>query len=95
MQIKPSTFNITIINLLLVAGVIILALLTVIWHHQNYILYKQSGEVERQNQQIVALHKQLLSEYSQQINGFQIKAKAHKILKMKPISPANNRVISL
>ncbi len=83
------------INLLLGIGVVILSIFAIIWHHQNYLLYKKSRLVERQNQQIIALNKQLLSEYSQQINGFQIKEKALNILKMKPVLSKNKKSISL
>ena len=88
-----NQLNIIKINLLLVVAIIILSVFTIIWHHQNYLLYKQSIIVERHNQQIVAMHKQLASEHSQQINGFQIKNRALKILNMQ--LPTKSKRIAL
>ncbi len=87
--------SITKINLLLGTSVVVLSIFTIIWHHQNYLLYKESRVLEHQNQQIIALHRQLLSEHSQQINGFQIKTKALKLLKMRPVLSKNNKMITL
>lgn len=67
--------------------VVILSFYTIIWHHQNYLLYKQSQVVQKQNQQIMAMRKQLLSEHSEKISGAEIKKKALNVLQMKSVSP--------
>jgi cell division protein FtsL len=76
-------------------AIVVLSFYTIIWHHQNYLLYKQSKEIQTQNQQIMAMHKQLLTEHSEQISGKEIKDKAIKILRMKPPLPKKNREILL
>ncbi|SFV77273.1 hypothetical protein MNB_SUP05-10-740 [hydrothermal vent metagenome] len=43
----------------------------------------------------MALHKQLLTEHSEQISGKEIKDKAIKILRMKPPLPSKNREVLL
>lgn len=58
-----------------------------------YLLYKQAGATKQQNQQLVAMQKQLRSQYSAKISGKETKAKAVKILKMKP--PARTFQIKL
>lgn len=90
-----SQYSIKKTNLILALVIVILSFYTIIWHHQNYLLYKQSRAVEMQNQQIVAMNKQLLSEHSEQINGFQIKAKALTILNMRPALTNKHREIKL
>jgi cell division protein FtsL len=76
-------------------AIVVLSFYTIVWHHQNYLLYKQSKEVQIQNQQIIAMHKQLLTEHSEQISGKEIKDKAIKILRMKPPLANKNREILL
>ena len=76
-------------------AIVVLSFYTIVWHHQNYLLYKQSKEVKIQNQQIIALHKQLLTEHSEKISGKEIKDKAIKILRMKPPLANKNREILL
>ena len=63
------SLNMTKINIVLGLAVVILSFYTIIWHHQNYLLYKQSSAVQQKNQQIMAMRKQLLSEYSEKISG--------------------------
>ncbi|SFV79291.1 hypothetical protein MNB_SUP05-12-659 [hydrothermal vent metagenome] len=76
-------------------AIVVLSFYTIVWHHQNYLLYKQSKEAQIQNQQIMAMHKQLLTDHSEQISGKEIKDKAIKILRMKSPLPNKNREILL
>ncbi len=83
------------INLILSAIVIILSFYTIVWHHQNYQLYKQANAVQNQYQKIMALHQQLSSEYSQKMSGFEIKQKAIKTLHLRPPSAEQYKEIKL
>ena len=76
-------------------AIVVLSFYTIVWHHQNYLLYKQFQDVQIQNQQIMALNKQLLTEHSEKISGKEIKDKAIKILRMKPPLANKNREILL
>jgi cell division protein FtsL len=76
-------------------AIVVLSFYTIVWHHQNYLLYKQSQDVQIQNQQIMALNKQLLTEHSEKISGKEIKDKAIKILRMKPPLANKNREVLL
>ena len=76
-------------------AIVVLSFYTIVWHHQNYLLYKQSKEAQIQNQQIMAMHKQLLTDHSEQISGKEIKDKAIKILRMKPPLANKNREVLL
>jgi cell division protein FtsL len=87
--------NITKINIVLGLIVVILSFYTIIWHHQNYLLYKEYQVVQKQNQQIMAMRKQLLSEYSEKISGAEIKKKALNVLQMKSVNPNKVRAILL
>jgi len=87
--------NITKINIALGLIVVILSFYTIIWHHQNYLLYKEYQVVQKQNQKIMAIRKQLLSEYSEKISGAEIKKKAIDILQMKSVDPAKVRAVLL
>ena len=89
------SLNMTKINIVLGLAVVILSFYTIIWHHQNYLLYKQSSAVQQKNQQIMAMRKQLLSEYSQKISGAEIKEKALNILQMKPVNSKKVRTVVL
>jgi cell division protein FtsL len=76
-------------------AIVVLSFYTIVWHHQNYLLYKQFQDVQIQNQQIMALNKQLLTEHSEKISGKEIKDKAIKILRMKPPLANKNREVLL
>ncbi len=89
------SLNMTKINIVLGLAVVILSFYTIIWHHQNYLLYKQSSAVQQKNQQIMAMRKQLLSEYSEKISGAEIKEKALNILQMKPVNSKKVRTVVL
>lgn len=87
--------NITKINIALGLIVVILSFYTIVWHHQNYLLYKEYQVVQKQKQKIMAMRKQLLSEYSEKISGAEIKKKALDILQMKSVDPAKVRAVLL
>jgi len=89
------SLNMTKINIMLGLAVVVLSFYTIIWHHQNYLLYKQSSAVQQKNQQIMAMRKQLLSEYSEKISGAEIKEKALNILQMKPVNSKKVRTVVL
>jgi cell division protein FtsL len=76
-------------NLFLLLVVIILSLLSIIWHHQTYKLYKQIKHINSLQYQAIALNKQLLSERSQIISGSEIKFHAINVLKMKEAEQAD------
>ena len=78
---KP--LNTTLINVILSIVIVILSFYTILWHNQNYLLYKKTKKVQKENQKIIALHKQLLTEYSSQISAKSIKEEALKTLQMK------------
>ena len=89
------SLNMTKINIVLGLAVVVLSFYTIIWHHQNYLLYKQSSAVQQKNQQIMAMRKQLLSEYSEKISGAEIKEKALNILQMKSVNSKKVRTVVL
>jgi len=74
--------NIAKLNMVLIVSIIILSFYTVSWHHQNYLLYRKSNAVQAENQRVMALHKQLLTEHSEQISGQEIQDNAFEKLQM-------------
>ena len=74
-------------------AIVVLSFYTIVWHHQNYLLYEQSKDVQSQNQRIMALHKQLLTDHAEKTSGKEIKDKASTILLMKP--PLENEIIEI
>ena len=89
------SLNMTKINIVLGLAVVVLSFYTIIWHHQNYLLEKQINTVKNKNQQIMAMRKQLISEYSEKISGAEIKEKALNILQMKSVNSKKVRTIVL
>ncbi len=71
------------LNIVLLASIIALSILSISWHHQIFTLYKQINRENTRSYQITALNKQLLSEQSQVISGKEIREKATLILNMK------------
>lgn len=76
-------FNITRINIVLIVVVIILSFLTITWHNQSRLLYRETKSVQQDNQAITAKRRQLMSEYSEQMRGDKVQKKAVKILRMQ------------
>ena len=75
--------RITTINLTLGVVIVILAFYTVIWHSENRRLHLEESQVQKQNQKIMSMHKQLLTEHSEQVSGKKIKQKSVEILWMR------------
>ena len=74
--------KIWIINNLLIVSVVSISLLSVYWHHQMYLLHKKEMIVRVQNEQIVAINRQLKMERSELQSGVIIYKKSKKILLM-------------
>ena len=74
--------NVAKLNMILIASIIILSFYTISWHQQNYLLYRKSNTVQAENQRVMALHKQLLTEHSEQISGQEIQDNAFEKLQM-------------
>ena len=74
--------KIWIINGFLIVLVVSISLLSVYWHHQMYLLHKKEKMAIVQNEQIVAINRQLLMEYSELQSGVIIYKKSQNILLM-------------
>ena len=85
--------KIWIINGFLIVLVVSISLLSVYWHHQMYLLHKKEKMVIVQNEQIVAINRQLLMEYSELQSGAIIYNKSQNILLMN--SPSQIKELSL
>jgi len=85
--------KIWIINGFLIVLVVSISLLSVYWHHQMYLLHKKEKMVIVQNEQIVAINRQLLMEYSELQSGVIIYKKSQNILLMR--SPSQIKELSL
>ena len=85
--------KIWIINSFLIVLVVSISLLSVYWHHQMYLLHKKEKMVIVQNEQIVAINRQLLMEYSELQSGVIIYQKSQNILLMH--SPSQIKELSL
>ena len=85
--------KIWIINGFLIALVVSISLLSVYWHHQMYLLHKKEMMVRVQNEQIVAINRQLKMERSELQSGVIIYKKSQDILLMH--SPSQIKELSL
>jgi len=85
--------KIWIINGFLIVLVVSISLLSVYWHHQMFLLHKKEKMVIVQNEQIVAINRQLLMEYSELQSGVIIYKKSQNILLMH--SPSQIKELSL
>ena len=85
--------KIWLINGFLIVLVVSISLLSVYWHHQMYLLHKKEKMVIVQNEQIVAINRQLLMEYSELQSGVMIYKKSQNILLMH--SPSQIKELSL
>ena len=85
--------KIWIINGFLIVLVVSISLLCVYWHHQMYQLHKKENIVKAQNEQIVAINRQLKMEYSELQSGVIIYKKSQDILLMD--SPSQIKEMSL
>ncbi len=75
--------NKTKFNAILGLLIVLMSLLSIIWHYQSYQLYVEAKKVKSEYYQLLALNKQLLSEQSQVISGERIKSDAIKSLSMR------------
>lgn len=71
------------INLIFWLAVVVLSSLNIIWHNESRNLHNELREVQTNNQRIVAINKQLLTQYSKQISGGEIQNRAELDLNMK------------
>ena len=85
--------KIWIINSFLIVLVVSISLLSVYWHHQMYLLHKKEKMVIVQNEQIVAINRQLKMERSELQSGVIIYKKSQNILLMH--SPSQIEELSL
>ena len=85
--------KIWIINGFLIVLVVSISLLCVYWHHQMYQLHNKENIVKDQHEQIVAINRQLLMEYSELQSGVIIYKKSQDILLMH--SPSQIKELSL
>ena len=85
--------KIWIINGFLIVSVVSISLMSVYWHHQMYQLHKKENMVRVQNEQIVAINRQLLMEHSELQSGVIIYKKSQDILLMN--SPSQIKELSL
>ena len=85
--------KIWIINGFLIVLVVSISLLSIYWHHQMYLLHKKEKMVIAQNEQIVAINRQLLMEYSELQSGVIIYKKSQDILLMH--SPSQIKELSI
>ena len=85
--------KIWIINGFLIVLVVSISLMSVYWHHQMYLLHNKEKMVIVQNEQIVAINRQLLMEYSELQSGVIIYKKSQNILLMH--SPSQFEELSL
>jgi len=85
--------KIWIINGFLIVLVVSISLLSVYWHHQMYLLHKKEKMVIVQNEQIVAINRQLKMERSELQSGVIIYKKSQNILLMH--SPSQIEELSL
>ena len=85
--------KIWIINGFLIALVVSISLLSVYWHHQMYLIHKKEMMLRVQNEQIVAINRQLKMERSELQSGVIIYKKSQDILLMH--SPSQIKELSL
>ncbi len=85
----------TRLNLGLALALIALSLLSIYWHHQLYLLFKQHQRIDVENTRLIALNKQLRTDQSQRLSGAQIKHKALDELQMRAPKPTEYRQVEL
>ena len=85
--------KIWIINGFLIVSVVSISLLSIYWHHQMYLLHKKEKMVIVQNEQIVAINRQLKMERSELQSGVVIYKKSQNILLMH--SPSEIKELTL
>jgi len=79
-----------IINTLLLILIISLSIMSIHWHHQMYLLYKQEKIVKKQHEHTNAINRQLLMEYSELQSGVSIFQISQEKLLMFPPTKAKD-----
>ena len=82
-----------IINTLLLILIVSLSIMSIHWHHQMYLLYKQEKIVKKQHEHTNAINRQLLMEYSELQSGVSIFQISQEKLLMFP--PTKTRDVSI
>ena len=71
-----------IINILLIISIVSISILSIHWHHQMYLLYKNEKIVKSNYERINALNRQLMMEFSELESGITIYQKSKEELLM-------------
>jgi len=71
-----------IINILLIISIVSISILSIHWHHQMYLLYKNEKIIKSNHERINALNRQLMMEYSELESGIMIYQKSKEELLM-------------
>ena len=71
-----------VLNTILIVSIIIISILSIHWHHEMYLLYREEKTLKAENEKINALNRQLLMEYSEIQSGVTVYQKSMDELKM-------------
>ena len=82
-----------IINAFLILSLVLISILSIHWHHQMYLLHKEEKIIKYDYEQINALNRQLMMEYSELQSGVTIYQKAKDELLM--FAPIENEEVSI
>jgi len=82
-----------IINAFLILSLVLISILSIHWHHQMYLLHKEEKIIKYDYEQINALNRQLMMEYSELQSGVTIYQKAKDELLM--FTPIENEEVSI
>ena len=82
-----------IINAFLILSLVLISILSIHWHHQMYLLHKEEKIIKYDYEQINALNRQLMMEYSELQSGVTIYQKAKGELLM--FTPIDNEEVSI
>jgi cell division protein FtsL len=82
-----------IINAFLILSLVLISILSIHWHHQMYLLHKEEKIIKYDYEQINALNRQLMMEYSELQSGVMIYQKAKDELLM--FTPIENEEVSI
>ena len=71
-----------LINSILIIALVLMALMTINWHHEIYLLYKEESRALDNQKIINAINRQLQVEYSELLSGMDIYTKSREKLLM-------------
>jgi len=71
-----------VINFILIISIITLSILSILWHHEMYLLHREEKTLKAENEKINALNRQLLMEYSEIQSGVNVYQKSKEELMM-------------